>query len=337
MKARASIPDLDFASLLRPVPATGRFSDPDHHIWCGSMVEDGAGKWHLFYSRWPRSLGFQAWVSHSEIARAESDSPWGPFQPIDIALPARGRSFWDALCTHNPTVHRFGNQFYLYYMGNTGDGIVDPGLNWSHRNNQRIGVAVASKPEGPWERRAKPLIAPTPGFADALCLSNPSVTRSLDGNYLMVYKAIGDNHELPFGGPVVHVVATSTAPTGPFVKQDRPVFLKTGVAFAAEDPFIWTQAGAYWAIVKDMDGHFTGSGRSLALFTSTDGFDWQTAPHSLVAPTQITWENGMIQSLAALERPHLAFDSGSPIALLCAAQTREGDTFNVQIPLKHSV
>ena len=334
MKNEETLPDLNFAELILPVPLEARFSDPEYYIWCGSTVEDEAGKWHLYYSRWPRRFGFQAWVTHSEIAHAVGESPLGPFQHRDVALPARDQTFWDGLCTHNPTIHRFGQRYYLYYTGNTGDGVATPGLNWIHRNNQRIGVAVASNPGGPWERLDHPLIETTPGFADALCCNNPSITRSFDGNYLMVYKGVGDRGELPFGGPVVHLVATSSSPTGPFTKHPQPVFLKPGVLFAAEDPFIWSQNGSYWAIVKDMGGHFTQAGRSLALFSSRDGFDWQLARHPLVAPTTILWEDGTIESLEALERPQLAFRAGLPIALLCAAQTLRGDTFNVQIPLK---
>ncbi len=54
---------------LEPVPRHSRFSDPDWYIWGGSMVEDD-GACQLFYSRWPRELGMNAWVTHSEIAHA---------------------------------------------------------------------------------------------------------------------------------------------------------------------------------------------------------------------------------------------------------------------------
>lgn len=38
---------------------------------------------------------------------------------------------------------RVGKKYFLYYMGNYGDGAVTGALNWTHRNHQRIGVAVA--------------------------------------------------------------------------------------------------------------------------------------------------------------------------------------------------
>jgi len=326
---------MNFSSLMQPVPDRARFAEPGYFVWCGTMVRDGEGMCHLFYSRWREDYGFNAWVTHCEIARAVSRDPLGPYHPVDVVLPARGREYWDGLCTHNPTVKYFGGRYYLYYTGNTGDGLVTSGLNWVHRNNQRVGVAVADHPAGPWRRFDKPLIDTTPDWYDALCCNNPSVTDRTGGGYLMVYKAVGDKGALPFGGPVVHVVATSDDPAGPFVKSPHPVFVKEGVQFPAEDPFIWNQQGMYYAIVKDMNGYFTGAGRSLALFESQDGFDWKAAPHPLVSGTEFRRENGGTQKLLALERPQVWFENGRPAVLFCAADDGGSPThtFNVHIPL----
>lgn len=332
--ARSTAPDL--AAMRLPIPATAKFSDPDFNIWCGSPVKGDGGQYHLFYSRWPRKLGHIAWVTHSEVAHAVSDSPFGPWKHRDVALPARGTNFWDGSCTHNPTVIRLGGRFHLYYMGNHGNGVVEQPLNWTHRNHQRIGVAVADSPDGPWTRFDKPLVEPTPGFYDALCCNNPSVTTRPGGGYLMVYKAVGDKGKLPFGGPVLHCVATSNSPTGPFKKHPKPIFVKEGVQFAAEDPFIWNDGRRFWAVVKDNAGHFTHRGYSLALWESQDGFDWKLARHPLVATPEVTWADGRKQKLDALERPQVLLDNGLPIALFCAAADAKGrdGSFNIQIPLK---
>jgi hypothetical protein len=336
--AKAVVPN--FAEWVQPVPLTARMVDPDHYIWCGSMVRGDDGKYHLYYSRWLRKLGFNAWVTHSEIAHAVGESPAGPFRHSDVVLPARGKEFWDGLCTHNPTVLRTGGKYYLYYMGNTGDGKVMKELNWDHRNHQRIGVAVADSPRGPWKRFDKPLVdvSQDPGAPDALVANNPAVTERPDGGFLMVYKAVGKQRPMPFGGPVVHLTATSDSPTGPFVKQLRPVFVAPGVDFAAEDPFIWydKSSGRYLAIVKDNAGHFTQAGRSLSLWESNDGFNWKLAEHPLVSKTEITWTDGRHEDLRALERPQLLFASdGSPSALLAAVAPQTGDlTYNVVIPLR---
>ena len=53
-------------------------------------------KYHMVASRWPSGLSFEPhWLTNSEIVRAVSDRPTGPFKFAEIVLPARGGSFWD--------------------------------------------------------------------------------------------------------------------------------------------------------------------------------------------------------------------------------------------------
>jgi len=330
--------DMDFNAMLDPVPSTAKLQDNDYFIWGASMVSGPDGKFHLYYSRWPKAKGFQAWVTHSEIAHAVSDKPTGPYQHVDVALPKRDKEQWDGLCTHNPTVHKFDDKYYLYYMGNTGDGKNTKDLNWTHRNNQRIGVAVAVHPNGPWKRFDRPLIdvGADDKAHDALMTSNPSICRRPDGTYLLIYKCVGKKKRVPFGGPVVHMVATSDSPTGPFQKHANPVFTATGDSFPAEDPYIWAQEGTFWAIVKDMRGAFTKEKNSLALFKSNNGINWKLAEHPLVTTPRIHWQEQGVEPLQKLERPQLWLDNGLPSVLFCAA--KRGDrTFNVHIPLTNRV
>jgi hypothetical protein len=337
----------DLSRWIQPVPESARFSEPGYFVWCGSMARGDDGRCHLFYSRWPKHLGFDAWVSHSEIAHAVSEGPLGPYRPKDAALPVRGKQFWDGLCTHDPTVVRFGAKFYLYYMGNTapesmGDHPSPEVMKverWVHRNNQRIGVAVADDPDGPWTRLAEPIVAPTAGFVDALCCTDPTVTSRPGGGYVMVYKAVGDKSPLPFGGPVVHAVATSDTPTGPFRKRPQPIFTKEGVHFVAEDPFIWNDGTRCWGLLKDQGGHFTdraGSRKSLVLFRSDDGIAWQLARHPFVTAPEVAWQHRGHAQLAQLERPQIWLERGRPAILFAAADDSEkrSDSFNVAIPLR---
>ncbi len=337
--APGAVPDA--SKWLQPLRETSIFDDPVYNVWCGSMVSGDDGRYHLFYSRWLRSDGHNAWVTHSEIARAVSDSPYGPFRHADVALPERDVTFWDGKCTHNPTVLRIGAKYYLYYMGNTGDRAKAQWLNWQHRNRQRIGVAVADSPAGPWTRFDQPLvdISPDASAPDSLAVNNPSVAVRPDGGVLMVYKAIGREKPLPFGGPVVHLTATADNPLGPFTKQLRPMLTDPRTSFPAEDPFIWHDGTRYLAIVKDMGGHFTGVNPSLALFTSTDGLnDWKPAPQPLVSGLKLTRPDGSGWSLKKLERPQLWFRDGKPAILFCAAADTPdlSGSFNVAIPLETS-
>ena len=330
---------LNFKEMIGQVPARAKFIDDDFYIWGGSMVRDADGTCHLLYSRWPRELGHNAWVTHSEIAHAVSDDPLGPYRHVDVALPVRGEEFWDGMCTHNPTVHEFDGKYYLYYMGNFGDGNATKNLNPIHRNNQRIGVAVADHPAGPWQRFDRPLIDITakPGAHDELMTSNPSILRRADGVYILIYKAVSTTQgRAPFFGPVVHLAATSKSPTGPFKKHMQPLFTAPGVAFPAEDPYVWAHGDDCWAIVNDHKGHFNQTGEdSLALFHSTDGLQWQIAEHPWVLQRKIDCTDGTQHSFHRLERPQLWVDNGIPKVLFCAAEETEEKlhSFNVHIPL----
>lgn len=333
---------LNFRKLVRPVPSTAKFIDDDLYIWGGSMARGADGRCHLFYSRWPRELGHNAWVTHSEIAHAVADDPLGPYVHVDVALPPREGEHWDGMCTHNPTVHRFDGRYYLYYMGNTGDGNATKKLNWIHRNNQRIGVAVADDLDGPWRRFDQPLIdvSDSNEAADALMTSNPSILRRADGVFVLIYKAVGKKGKQPFGGPVVHLAATSDSPTGPFAKHRKPLFTAPGVKFPAEDPYIWASGNQCWAIVNDHEGHFNETGEdSLALFTSRDGLAWSVAPNPWVLQRKVRWKGESPslreQSFHRLERPQLWLENGIPKVLFCAAEETKQKThsFNVHIPL----
>jgi predicted GH43/DUF377 family glycosyl hydrolase len=330
--------ELNLQQLIQPIPKSAKFINDSSYIWCGTLVKSHIDKkYHLFYSRWPRKLGMAAWVTSSEVAHAVSNSAFGPFEFKDVVLPHRGPNFWDGMYSHNPTVHFFNGKYYLYYAGNFGDGkITSPQLNWTHRNNQRIGVAIADDPNGPWKRFDKPIIDISKDSTahDAQMVANPSVTQMPDGRFLMVYKAVARKKPQPFGGPVVHLTAISEKPEGPFVKQNKPIFTSENKDFPAEDPFVWYQDNCYYAIVKDMNGVFTKAGRSLVLFYSLDGLDWKLAKHPLISDLNIKMADGTIKKLEALERPQLFFENGKLVVLLCAVNETQGHSYNVQIPLK---
>lgn len=330
--------ELDLSKWIQPVQPYSFFESEDWCIWCGSMIQGRDGLYHLFYSRWPRKLGHTAWVTHSEVARAVAESPLGPYRHVEVVLPARGAEYWDGSCTHNPTILQAGENYYLYYMGNFGDGVAQRPLNWTHRNNQRIGVAVAHSLDGPWERQLHPLVdvSPEPDAPDALMVSNPSVCTRPGGGWLMIYKAVAKQAALPFGGPVVHLVATSNCPAGPFIKRLTPIFTRPGEHFAAEDPFVWHDGECYRALVKDNNGIFTGRGYSVAMFESPDGFDWNPSKRPFVTTPEVTLADGTRLKLNALERPQLWLNKGEPAVLFCAGAydaTRDR-SFNVAIPLK---
>lgn len=335
---------IDYKIELGEVSPKSVFVNDSLSIWGGSLVKGQDNLYHMFYAQWPKKMGWE-WVNYSVISHAVSDSPFGPFTHKNDALPDRGPQFWDGSTTHNPTIDKFNGKYYLYYMGNTGDKkiVSVPGkakINWVHRNNQRIGVAVADTPNGPWKRFDKPVldISKDSLAPDALMTSNPSVCQMADGKILMVYKAVGKKYKLPAGGPVVHMVAIADNPTGPFKKYPDPVFTFKGERFPAEDPYIWYQDGKYRAIVKRIKHVGKKRDFSLVHYDSDDGINWNQAKNFKISDRTVTFTDGRKIKFDHLERPQVFIENGEPIALLCATDSIDVQnvrhSFNLQIPLK---
>jgi len=328
---------MNLAAKLRPIPATARITDPNHHVWCGSPVQADNGEWHLFASHWPRTAGFEGWVTHSRIGRYVSESLFGPWRYAGVVLSPHDGDDWDAHVTHNPMAVRWQGGVALFYMGTRGSTGPDgptftpqDAVWWDFRNHQRIGVAVAPAPDQPFVRLPQPVIDIAPGWR-ARMTSNPTVAVQPDGTLRMVFKAVADGKG-HFGGEVVHGVAESASPTGPWTVMPEPTLRIPGVQFPAEDPCIWHQDHCWWMVAKDFHGHFTGAGTSLALFMSADGRTWTPAPQPLVSTLSLTWADGSTMSVERLERPAVVCVHGKPVALAVAVKHHD-DTVLVQIPL----
>lgn len=74
---------------LDKAPRTPAFECEGYWSWGSSVVKGEDGKYHMFVSRFPKSLPFHpGWMIASEIVHAVSDIPEGPYQFSDIALLA---------------------------------------------------------------------------------------------------------------------------------------------------------------------------------------------------------------------------------------------------------
>ncbi|MCQ2431099.1 MAG: glycoside hydrolase family protein [Clostridia bacterium] len=305
-----------------------RFTEDGYYVWCGSQFIY-RGSYYLAYSRWKREYGFEAWVTNSEIALAKSDSPMGPFTYVKTIRGKHAPGFWDSDCAHNPAILAADGRFYLYYMGNYGDGTY-----WNHRNHQRIGVGWADDPEGEWHFSDEPLIDVSEDGFDSLMTSNPTVTKLSDGRYYMIYKGVKNNGILPKGGAVVCGAAFAEDPLGPFEKVGSPIFVNPENDWSVEDPFVWEEDGRLHAIVSDFQGYFTGLGtRSLARFVSDNGIDWHPAKEPCFSPLAYPTPDGM-KTVRRLERPQIFFEDGKALCFVaaCAEDKDMERVYNVRIP-----
>ncbi len=338
--------ELDLGARVKPLPAANRFAEKDFFVWCGAPVKGPDGKYHLFYSRWPVKVGFApGWAIHSEIAYAVSNKPAGPYQHVNVALPKRGinpatgQKYWDADVTHNSNVFFHHGKYHLYYMGNHGDGKSYP----MHRNNQRIGVAIAENPAGPWKRLDQPIvdISSDQTSFDSLCVTNPAACIRPDGGVVLIYKAVQFIKGKEMGGNVRYGVALADRPDGPYRKTPGRIFEaeKPGKHWmVAEDPFIWFSkkyGNRYYAATRDVVGTFTGSAGGICLFQSDDGVNWKAAPHPKILENSFNLADGG-KSSSNIERPALLIEDDEPTYLFGATdgyKKRGKISTNVQIPL----
>lgn len=299
---------------------------PDWHVWCGSVAGNGDGTFSLFFSCWPLARGHDGWVTHSEIWRAEGPTPWGPFENPQAVFSRSDDPAWDAHNFHNVTVKNFDGRSYMYYTGNHGNGEW-----WVHRNAQRIGVAVADSPRGPWSRRNAPLIDISPESWDSLCVANPSVTRGPDGRVIMIYKGVTAG-DLPYGSRVLHGMAIARHPEGPFAKVDAPLFQVPGSRFPFEDPHVWFSGDRCHCLMKDMAGLEGSCPRATLLFESEDGLDWPADTYRLIATPHLLRPDGTILKVDRLERPAYFSHESQPSLSFAVKPEGDGASFLVFSP-----
>ena len=326
---------MDFSKRIGKLQPSAIFEMDGYFVWCGTMTRADDGEYYLYFSFWEKSLGFDAWVTHSKVGYAVGRDPYGALTYCGIALEGSGRDGdWDRDCIHNPSVIKHDGKYYMYYMGNYGNGEY-----WDHRNHQRVGVAVALHPRGPWQRFDTPLIDVSPTGHDSLMVSNPSVTVTPKGEFYMIYKAVENNGKLPKGGSVVCGIATAQSPQGPFTKSKQPIMVNPENEWSVEDAFIWLENGKFYSLAKDFQGYFTKSGqRHVALFESEDGFDWHLSASPIGFLRGLTLTSGERIELAYMERPQIYMENGKPHSLLCACMREEdyathSHSFNVRIAL----
>jgi predicted GH43/DUF377 family glycosyl hydrolase len=343
--------DVAFIDRILPAPKNGGFSDPNYWIWGSSVIKGEDGKYHMFASRWSKKVDFGNWVTNSEIAHAISDTPVGPYEFYEVVLPIRGRQYWDGLCTHNPRIVKYKNQYLLYYFGNTYDfPIPDPANpkptpeNWRAAwMNKRIGVAISDSVYGPWKRLDKPVIEPRAGHWDASITSNPApAVNDKTGEILLMYKSSTDG----LVPPLLLGVSQASQPEGPYNRlSEDPIFrfeTKDNNRIDVEDPYIWWAGDKYEAIVKDRSGKICGEEGGGVHVWSKDGIKWNLFDKVQAYSRKVLWEDGTYSEHNHFERPFVLVEDGKPTHLFAATGTgpkawQFEKTWNMVIPLRTDI
>lgn len=325
-----------FRDRLLPAPVNGGFRQPGYWVWCGSVVKGDDGRYHLFASRWPHGLSFSPhWLTNSEIVHAVSDTPEGPYVFSDVALPPRGDEFWDGKMTHNPVVRKIGDKYVLYYTGTTYKGPMptpknpatdtSPQVDEAHRG-ERIGVAIADSPYGPWHRLDHPILDVRPNSWEQYLVSNPSPLVMPDHSILLYYKGVERLRKDAIG------IARATSIEGPYERlSDKP--FEAGIG--AEDPTMWFENGRYHALMLDTTRRF--SNKEIYYATSTNGLNWEIAPDPVAVTKDFAWSDGVARHMNSTERPQILVQNGVATHLFIATGATingQRETWNQVIPLK---
>lgn len=327
----------DFHSRLMPAPLNGGFRLDGYWVWCGSVIKGDEGKYHMFASRWPNSTPFSPyWLTNSEIVHAVSNTPEGPFELSDVALPPRGAEFWDGQMTHNPAIRKFGDTYLLYYTGTTYKGerpsATNPvgetdALKLEAHQGERIGLATSKSPYGPWKRLDKPILDVVPNSWEQYLVSNAAPLILKDGRVMLYYKGVEKLRVNAIG------LAMADCPTCEYKRiSNQPLNMGIG----AEDPFIWQENGKFKALMLDHERRYSPD-KEIFYAVSDDGLRWRVPKNSIAVSRKVLWVGGAMKKMNSTERPHVLIENGRPTHVFFATgETVEGKrfTWNMVIPVK---
>lgn len=279
--------------------------------WGGGIERDSSsGDYHMYAALMGEDCTLDAWLTNSRVVHASTPDLDTGFTALDIALgPLQNQSRWDSLTQHNPTVVRAPDGTWLiYYMGNHPvKGSHAANCSQGQAGNvrapppeaavQRVGLATASNPQGPWTRRDDPIIEPgARGSWDDLFTTNPTAHIFPNGSALVLYK--GRSVEQP--NDMFTGVARAEHWSGPYTKfGSRPI---ANVPTNCEDAgiFYGTKTQRFFAIFH--------CGCAYLTVWSSDGLSWNA--NAPVLPwCDLALADGSHVTLRRRERPQFILDA----------------------------
>lgn len=306
--------------------------EPDYMTWGASPIVGDDGKIHLFTERWPKQFKVDpGWRSHSQVAHYVADKPEGPFRFSDIALTGTGENTWDKYATSNPTIHKVGNDYVLFYIGNDNPKMPP------HPANQNIGMAISKSLYGPWKRvgtDGKILSTPSDSlywnYNASNGVNNPAFIQHPKGGYFLYFKSA----KAKMG------VAIAQNLEGPYVQLPFPV---TSNETSIEDGYAFSYNGKIAIITTDNHGIIQEGGGIL--WTSDDGIKFSSREkgfHRLSDYTKVDLQKSAVlygsqgRRYAKFERPQLLMMNGKPSYLYVASGTNiAGQDHTVNYILKY--
>jgi len=274
----------------KPVSPGSGFSMEGYWVWCGSMIRVG-DSYHLFAARWPKTGPFpEGYRQNSEIVRATSYSPNGPFVFKELVIGERDSSFWDSNMAHNPTILKIGDEYVLFYIGS--DFTTTQGN--SSNLLRRVGYATSSSITGPWKRSDEPVIE-TESNNPAVLVDGDRVLMAYRDANLRVYLAEADN----FRGKY-KVINDDLWPSSKI-----------------EDFYLFRSNGRYHIICEDNTGGVSGHVRwGVHLWSGKPEKIWEKYDPVIVYDHDIHFIGDSILKCTRRERPQLLIVDNRVISLV---------------------
>lgn len=305
-------------------------SEAEWFNWCPSVLRAPDGKYHMFHSRWRKSIGFNAWLAMSEIVHRVGDRPEGPFRFAGVAIPDQGEGRGEWFTAHNPKIERFNGRYYLYFVqtrGGLSDGekeemsrVGGKHPRWMEvRNNQRTFVAWSDSLDGPWMISKQPIVEPA--LTIERLTVNPAVARRPDGTYVMIVKGDKPGEKRFIRN---QAVATAPQPEGPWTIQPKAAIDNLDT----EDVSMW-YAREWRRFFAVFHAH-----TFIGMIESRDGLEWRRSGQFELTKRVVAFDDGTDWVPERMERPFVLTDRrGRPQVLYVAC--KKGDhSVNLAIPLR---
>eukprot|EP00045_Choanoeca_perplexa_P019377 m.309 g.309 ORF g.309 m.309 type:complete len:385 (-) comp391_c0_seq1:7-1161(-) len=289
--------------------------------WGGRAIFDNSTQlWHLFAAEMALGCDLNHYGSNSQIIRAVSRDPWGPFTKVEVVIHA---------FAHNPTVQRLRDGRYLLaYIGSPAQPVNCSNTSTSAtsatsdtaraKGSAQRGVltsntmfALASRIEGPW--RQFPINFTNVSGSTVLDCSqtNPSPVILDNGTVVLAITAgFCHNH--------IEQVAIAVAPSlaGPFrLLQLQPILKHPSLCLSNqqfEDPFLYRTRRGWHLLLHGMCP--TGVLNAKYAY-SEDLVSWHLAdnpPYSY----EVAFTDRSPIVYARMERPQLSLsEDGTPLVL----------------------
>ena len=282
---------ISFIERLQPVPQDSAFKMEGYWVWGGSLIKVNS-TYHLFASRWPKGNEFpENYRQQSEIVRATSKTILGPYEFQEVVIGERDSSYWDSNMAHNPTIHKIGDTYVLFYIGSDFT-TLHPNKKYLYRC---VGYATATSINGPWKRSEKPIINQES--------NNPAVYVEKNGNIKLMFR----------DAPLRVILATAPSYEGPYYIDNENVWPDCKL----EDFYLFKYGNQYHCICEDTVGGVSGHVRwGIRLFSDNGITDWQKYEPTVVYDHDIKYDDGSILHCVRRERPQLYIENGKIACLL---------------------